>query len=459
MKLNTKQTLLVGLAFMSISAFWQLYDFVVPLVLRDTFLIGDGSSGIIMALDNILALIMLPLFGNLSDRTNTRIGRRMPYILVGTAIAVVTLLAMPAIIRAGTALIEGVYTGELSADVLESDKRTLMIAFIAMLGVLLFAMGTYRSPAVALMPDVTPKALRSKANAIINLMGALGGVITLVMVSSLVRSRNVTVIEQYTDKATDGVVVFNDYSILFYLVAVIMVACVAILFFTIKENKLRVKDDPTDAVTTAGTGTKLPPEMRRSLILILLSVFFWFMGYNAVTTAYSKYFARMWGDVSGAAQCLTIATVGAVVSYIPVGAISSRIGRKRMILIGVTLLAVCFAAAGMVKEFSFIIYILFVLVGFAWASIGVNSYPMVVEISRAGDVGKYTGYYYTFSMAGQIITPILSGQLLQHVGYHTLFPYAAVMVLISLCTMLFVRHGDSKPAKAASALETFDTED
>jgi len=459
MKLNNKQTLLVGLAFMSISAFWQLYDFVVPLVLRDTFLIGDGTSGIIMALDNILALFMLPLFGNLSDRTNTRIGRRMPYILIGTAIAVVTLLAMPAIVRAGTALVEGVYTGKLSAEVLESDKRTLMIAFIAMLGVLLFAMGTYRSPAVALMPDVTPKALRSKANAIINLMGALGGVITLVMVSSLVRSRKVPVIDQFIDKATDGVVTFNDYSILFYLVAVLMVACVAILFVTIKENKLRVKDDPSDGLASAGAGTKLPPEMRRSLILILLSVFFWFMGYNAVTTAYSKYFARMWGDVSGAAQCLTVATVGAVVSYIPVGVISSRIGRKRMILIGVTLLAVCFAAAGLVKEFSFVIYILFVLVGFAWASIGVNSYPMVVEISRAGDVGKYTGYYYTFSMAGQIITPILSGQLLQHVGYHTLFPYAAVMVLIALCTMLFVRHGDSRPAKAASALETFDTED
>lgn len=458
MKLNNKQTLLVGLAFMSISAFWQLYDFVVPLVLRDTFLIGDGASGIIMALDNILALFMLPLFGNLSDRTNTRIGRRMPYILIGTAIAVVTLLAMPAIVRAGTALVESVYTGELSADVLESDKRTLMIVFIAMLGVLLFAMGTYRSPAVALMPDVTPKALRSKANAIINLMGALGGVITLVMVSTLVRSRKVAVIDQFAEKATDGIVIFNDYSLLFCLVAVLMVACVAILFATIKENKLRINDDPADTVA-AVAGGKLPPEMRRSLVLILLSVFFWFMGYNAVTTAYSKYFALMWGDVSGAAQCLTVATVGAVVSYIPVGALSTRIGRKRMILIGVTLLAVCFAAAGLVKEFSFIIYILFVLVGFAWASIGVNSYPMVVEISRAGDVGKYTGYYYTFSMAGQIITPILSGQLLEHIGYHTLFPYAAVMVLIALCTMLFVRHGDSKPAKAASTLETFNSED
>ena len=459
MKLNSKQTLLVGLAFMSISAFWQLYDFVVPLVLRDTFLIGDGASGIIMALDNILALFMLPIFGRLSDRTNTRIGRRMPYILVGTAIAVVTLLAMPAIVRAGTALVEGVFTGELSADLLETDKHTLMIAFIAMLGVLLFAMGTYRSPAVALMPDVTPKALRSKANAIINLMGALGGVITLVIVSSLVRSREINVISEFAARASDGVLVVNDYSILFYLIAVIMVACVAILFVTIKENKLRVTDDPSDTAADTGAGGKLPREMRRSLILILLSVFFWFMGYNAVTTAYSKYFALMWGDVSGAAQCLTVATVGAVVSYIPVGAISSRIGRKKMILIGVSLLAACFVAAGFVKEFSFIIYVLFVLVGFAWASIGVNSYPMVVEISRAGDVGKYTGYYYTFSMAGQIITPILSGQLLEHMGYHTLFPYAAVMVLIAFGTMLFVRHGDSRPVKAASTLETFDMED
>ncbi len=460
MKLNNKRTALVGLAFMSISAFWQLYEFVVPLVLRDTFLMGDGATNFIMSLDNVLALFMLPLFGRLSDRIDTRIGRRMPFILCGTAIVFITLMIAPSIIRAGSALVEGVYTGELSADVLAGDVRKLMIAFVAILGILLFAMGTYRSPAVALMPDVTPKHLRSKGNAIINLMGALGGVIVLVLIQFVGKSHEVSVIEAYSHLAGEnGTVVFNDYSVLFYVIAAVMLVCIAVLFFTIKENKLRVKDDEPAEAVAVNAGEKLPPEMRRSLVLILVSVFFWFMGYNAVTTSYSRYFLAVWGDSAGAAQCLTIATVGAVISYIPVGALSAKIGRKKMILIGVALLAVCFGIAATVQTISVVIYILFITIGFAWAAIGVNSYPMVVEISRAGDVGKYTGYYYTFSMAGQIVTPILSGQLLERVGYHSLFPYAAIMVAVSFCTMLLVKHGDTKPAKAKNAYENFDTED
>ena len=303
MKLNTKRTALVGLAFMSISAFWQLYEFVVPLVLRDTFLMGDATTNFIMSLDNILALFMLPLFGRLSDRIDTRIGRRMPFILFGTAVVVITLFIAPAIVRAGSALVEGVYTGELSADVLKTDVRNLMIGFVAVLGILLFAMGTYRSPAVALMPDVTPKPLRSKGNAIINLMGALGGVIVLVLIQFIGRSKDVTVIADYAEKANEnGVITFNDYSLLFYIIAAVMLICVGVLFFTIKEKKLRVKDEEPAEEINAHAGEKLSPEMRKSLILILLSVFFWFMGYNAVTTSYSRYFLAVWGDSAGAAQ-------------------------------------------------------------------------------------------------------------------------------------------------------------
>ncbi|MBQ8953528.1 MAG: MFS transporter, partial [Clostridia bacterium] len=210
----------------------------------------------------------------------------------------------------------------------------------------------------------------------------------------------------------------------------------------------------------AAGGGKLPPEKMRSLALILCSVALWFMGYNAVTTAYSRYYTAVWGDtVSGAASCLMIATIGAVVSYIPVGVISSKIGRRKMILTGVAILAVCFALAGLVKAFSPAVYALFVIIGFAWAAINVNSYPMVVEISRSGDVGKYTGYYYTFSMAAQIVTPIVSGWLLEHVGYHTLFPYAAGMVALSFVTMLFVKHGDNRPQAAKNLIEHYDVEE
>ena len=437
MKLNYKRTLLVGLAFLSICAFWQLYDNVVPLILKNTFDIPDDIAGVIMALDNVLALFLLPLFGKLSDRTHTRLGRRMPYILGGTLAAVVLMNLLPV-----------------------ADAARSLWLFVVALGLLLLAMGVYRSPAVALMPDVTPKPLRSKGNAIINLMGTLGGVFTLAATGLLV-----------TRDATGR----ENYSALFLAVSILMLAAVVVLLLTIRENRLAREvelqnlatqgEDATqaqaDETPSTGAGfSSLDPALRRSLILILCSVSLWFMGYNAVTTAFTKYVSVQWGyDIKAASQCLMVATVGAVVSYLPVGFLSSCFGRKRVIQAGVLLLAACFGTAALFAQFSPVLYGIFALVGAAWAMINVNSYPMVVEISKSGDVGKYTGYYYTFSMAAQIVTPIVSGWLLEHVGYYTLLPYAAVMVALSFVTISLTRHGDSRPQPPRSRLEAFDAGD
>lgn len=437
MKLNYKRTLLVGLAFLSICAFWQLYDNVVPLILKNTFDIPDDIAGVIMALDNVLALFLLPLFGKLSDRTHTRLGRRMPYILGGTLAAVVLMNLLPV-----------------------ADGARSLWLFVVALGLLLLAMGVYRSPAVALMPDVTPKPLRSKGNAIINLMGTLGGVFTLAATGLLV-----------TRDATGR----ENYSALFLAVSILMLAAVVVLLLTIRENRLAREVElqnlatqgedaaqaQADEAPSTGAGfSSLDPALRRSLILILCSVSLWFMGYNAVTTAFTKYVSVQWGyDIKAASQCLMVATVGAVVSYLPVGFLSSRFGRKRVIQAGVLLLAACFGTAALFAQFSPVLYGIFALVGAAWAMINVNSYPMVVEISKSGDVGKYTGYYYTFSMAAQIVTPIVSGWLLEHVGYYTLLPYAAVMVALSFVTISLTRHGDSRPQPPRSRLEAFDAGD
>ena len=420
MKLNYKRTLLVGFAFLSICAFWQLYDNVIPLILKNTFHMKDSLVGVVMAMDNVLALFLLPLFGKLSDKCHTKLGRRMPFILGGTAAAVILMNILP-----------------------YADNHEKLLLFVIPLGLLLIAMGTYRSPAVALMPDVTPKPLRSKGNAIINLMGALGGVFALAVIRLL-------------PAAAEGA--RANYFPAFTAVAALMALSVLLVYCRVDERALRAEMPPEPEEETA-PGGRLPRELRTSLILILCSVALWYMGYNAVTTAYSKYFTRKWGDLSGAASCLMIATAGAVVSYIPVGMLSSKVGRKKMILLGVCVLTACFALAGTVQTFSPLVYALFVLIGFAWAAINVNSYPMVVEISQSGDVGKYTGYYYTFSMAAQIVTPIASGWLLEHVGYHTLFPYAAAMTGAAFFTMLFVRHGDSRPEAAKSVLEHFDAAD
>lgn len=419
MKLNYRRTALIGLAFLSISAFWQMYDTVIPLILRDTFKLGDSACGVIMAMDNVLALFMLPLFGKLSDQCDTPMGKRLPFILCGTALAVTFTLLMPLANRPGR-----------------------FGVFIVLLGLTLISMGIYRSPAVALMPDLTPKPLRSRANAVINLMGALGGVYSLL------------IIKVFTAETEAG---YQSYAAIFIAVAVLMAIAVAVLLVFVRENKLRALI-PAESEEAASRGETLPKAMKKSLTLILCSVFLWYMGYNAVTTAYSRYFTRMWGNLSGAAGCLMIATVGAIISYIPVGIISAQIGRKRMIMIGVIILAGCFGIAACVRTFNPLVYLLFIMIGFAWAAINVNSYPMVVEISRDSDVGKYTGYYYTFSMAAQIITPVFSGWLLEYVGYYTLFPYAMLMVGAAFFTMLFVRHGDNRPDDRESILEHFDVD-
>lgn len=423
MKLNYKRTIFIGLAFLSISSFWQLYDNIIPLILQNTFRLGETMTGTIMALDNVLALFLLPLFGAFSDRVSTRIGKRTPFIISGTIISVIFMMLIP------------------YAD----TNRNFPLFFIS-LGIVLIAMGTYRSPAVALMPDLTPKPLRSRANSIINLMGAVGAIFTLAMISLLIPK-----------------VANPNYSTVFITVAVLMVVSVIILLLTIKENKLskEVVVDNTESTTENynAQGT-LPKDVKKSLIFLLISVFLWFTAYNAITTAFSRYALKVWGLQGGSfANALMVATGAAILSYIPIGIISSNIGRKKTIIAGIIMLSLSYFCGFLFIEYSPIINVVFAFTGIGWAAINVNSYPMVVEMSRSADIGKYTGLYYTFSMSAQIFTPILSGILLENVSYRTLFPYSVVFSLLSLCTMIFVRHGDSKPPKKKNTLDHFDVED
>ena len=425
MKLNYRRTFFVGLAFLSICAFWQMYDNVIPLILKNTFHLGETWTGVVMAMDNVLALMLLPLFGMLSDKLRTPLGRRTPFILVGTVLAVICMILLPVTDNAGS-----------------------LTGFFIALGAVLLSMGFYRSPAVALMPDLTPKPLRSKANAVINLMGALGGIFTLVMISVLVPKTG-----------------RPDYMPLFLSVAAVMVVAVVALLLTIRENRMAREaaeawPEPEEEPVKTGEKKKLPRPVLRSLLFLLASVFLWFTAYNAVTTAFSRYAEEVWGMQGGGfASCLMVATGVAVVSYLPIGFLSSRFGRKKMILAGILLMCAASVSGIFFGHFSPLLYVVFGLTGVGWASINVNSYPMVVEMGSGADVGKYTGMYYFFSMGAQVFTPIFSGVLLEHISYRTLFPYAAVFSLLSFITMLFVRHGDVKPQKKASVLENFDVDD
>lgn len=571
MKLNYKRTLLVGFAFFLICAFWQAYDAIVPLMLTNKFGLSQGASGIIMSLDNILALFMLPLFGALSDKSRSRFGKRTPFILIGTICAIVCFVSLTFVDQAQlnkvktdkqalwnyantmtvenkendsvidasaeTSIVLRDYAARLfyntDYDSLTADKQAelvqkyanlgydsvytydketktyavydskadvpdglrskntyvalvssaenlfahnvtatspwTLVLFIVLLLMTLISMAVFRSPAVALMPDVTVKPLRSKANAIINLMGTAGGILVLLLGMVFGTGKVQNQMMPYT----------------WYVAAVcgIMAVALAVFILTVREPAWNAEmletqakldeDNPeerdetvvevadqenlnevADVPQSKSVSNKLSKDKLTSLILILASVALWFIGYNAITSKYSVYAVNELNKDYN--TTLLIAQAAAVVAYIPVGMIASKLGRKRTILIGIALLTAAFFGAIFVTASSptWLLIVLFALAGIAWATINVNSFPMVVELAKGSTIGKYTGYYYTASMAAQIVTPILSGYLMQAFGtMRILFPYGTIFVALSFVTMLFVKHGDSKPDKPKDKME------
>ena len=515
MKLNYKRTILVGFAFFLISAFWQAYDATIPVILTNKFGMSQTWSGVIMALDNVLAVFMLPLFGAISDKCASRYGKRTPFITVGTILAALALVGLsftdnaqlnnlgkvaaiddPASMqvlyeaKADTELItpEGdvfvlseVFTEEeftsitckitdpetgktvtnpdytnyvaparqsYAAGVTQSNSGTLIL-FVVLLLIVLVAMATFRSPAVALMPDVTMKPLRSKANAIINLMGTAGGILVLVlgMVFSTSAVQNALM----------------SYTVYYGVIAALMLTSLLIFLLTVREPKWAAEmaaDSIRYGVEEEDAGEKrgLTGSEKRSLLLILASIALWYFGYNAVTSKYAVYAGNILDKDYNTTMLL--AQAAAIIAYIPAGNVASRIGRKKTILGGVVMLCAAFTVAGFMRVESptWMMNLMFILAGIAWATINVNSFPMVVEMCSGADIGRYTGFYYTASMSAQIATPMLSGFLMDKLGMTVLFPYAAVFVALAFVTMFLVKHGDSMVA-AKRGLEALDIDD
>ena len=464
MTLNYKRTILVGFAFFLISAFWQAYDAIVPLILTNHFGLMETASGVIMSLDNILAVFMLPLFGALSDKVNTKFGKRTPFIVIGTLLSVASFVVLSFIDgyqllrveEAGIpALREALSNGEDLSEIISKtfeitkENPTPLILFIVTLLVVLVSMATFRSPAVALMPDVTVKPLRSKGNAIINLMGTGGAIIVLGFGIVFATSKNLYM--EYTP----------------YVLATCAVMLIGLIVFviTVKEKKwAKEMQDETvrlhlDSLTKEdGEERKLTRVEIKSLLLILASVALWYIGYNSITSKYSVYATNVLNfDYN---LTLIVAQAAAIVSYIPVGILSSRFGRKKMILAGIIMLASAFFIGNFINSTSpeLVMYPIFALAGIGWATINVNSFPMVVELARGSEVGKYTGYYYTASMTAQIVAPIISGALYDIFTMRSVFfAFGTLFVVLSFVTMLFVKRGDVIPERKG-ALESFDVD-
>jgi len=521
MKLNYKRTVLVGFAFFLICAFWQVYDVTIAMTLTSKFGLSQTASGVVMALDNILALFMLPLFGGISDRCKSKSGRRTPFIRTGTILAVAFLMLLSLADNAQLRNIEA-YTGindpvtmeriydeqcdavlktpegvpfkladiytreefaQLTTDSTTTERNTFgrevevnlytrhvvparqacasavtaenpmtLVLFLGILLMLLISMATFRTPAVALMPDVTIKPLRSKANAVINLMGNAGGIIVLALGSVLAIS-----------KVSNA---YMSYTTVYAIVGGIMLTALAIFLLTVKEPKwvaqmqvesVRLGLDKAEEVTSHST-KKLSKAELRSLVFLLASIVLWFFGYNAITSKYTVYAQNVLDK--DATTTLLLANVAAIVSYLPVGMVASKLGRKKTILAGVAMLFTAFLGGCFMTASSpsWLMTGMFILAGVAWATINVNSFPMVVEMCSGADVGKYTGYYYTASMAAQSLTPTVSGIFMDKIAMTSLFPYAAIFVGLAFFTMLMVKHGDSK-VEAKRGLEALDIDD
>ena len=516
MKLNNKRTILVGFAFFLICAFWQAYDATIPVILTNKFGMSQTASGIIMALDNILAVFMLPIFGALSDKCRSKHGKRTPFITIGTTIAAIALVSLAFVdnaqlqnltdvsaidepaalsvvydrqkdatlqtpegeefvlgqvfdredfasittqiqLASGKTIINPDYTNyvvparQACAAQATAAQPAYLYMFIALLLAVLIAMAIFRSPAVALMPDVTIKPLRSKANAIINLMGTAGGILVLVL--GMV----------FATSAVHNAMM--NYFVYYGIIAAIMLLALTVFLLTVRETRwtkemqeesirLGIEESEEDS----GEKRRLSKAEMRSMLLILLSIALWYIGYNAVTSKYSLYASSVLGmDYN---TTLLLAQGAAIISYIPAGMVASKIGRKKTILAGVVMLTAAFAIAAFMRAGSSVLLmnVLFALAGIGWATINVNSFPMVVEMCSGADIGKYTGYYYTASMAAQIVTPIFSGYLMDQMGMVVLFPYAAIFVALAFVTMVFVRHGDTKIV-AKKGLKALDIED
>ena len=470
-KLNLKRTFLIGFAFFGILLLWQVYDSWCPPLLTELFKNSFGVTnerevqylvGIMMAIDNLAALILLPIFGRLSDKTHTRIGKRMPYILVGTFVCAVAFPFMPIFFHYNN-----------------------VAGFIAMMVIVVIFMMMYRNPAVALMPDLTPKPLRSKANGIINIMGYIGGLFATIVGIVFVLSEYLgTKIDKVTGLPAEHTWAYNNIWALelpFLIASVLMVISAVVLFFTVKENKVEeeIADELRRGEEMSATEDKVDDDkpMTRAnkimLFLILGAEFFWFMADNGIGTFMSNYTIYYLGASTASNMVNTImGGVGSVIGFAIGGFIAAKIGRKWTIFSGLGLSLLSYivwiigtftflkGAAGS-GDFPKIIWAIWFIKGFGMSLVHLNSFPMVVELCNSKKIGAFTGYYYAASMAAQTITPVALGSLLliESFNWGYLPVYAAVCLVISLVIFFFVKSIKSEKVKNATGLEALGQDD
>lgn len=481
MKLNYGKTILTGFGFLATSIAWAIYDPYITKILNHLlnasatitgwstalverfptlvrFAEAQGESvtlegggftlvplfiGIIMTFDNIFGVIFQPTFGKLSDNCHSKLGKRRPFIVFGAPISAVLFFLIP---------IAAVYVGSLP----------LTMCFIILF---VFVMSLWRAPVVALMPDLTPPELRSEGNAVINLMGGLGGLIGMVagtIVTVIFKARGVAITAENEEQI---------YPYVFLIGAVVMIIGMLVLLFFVKEQDSRIevkaqrnqasqeKSDKAAAkarkkAERAAAKAALSKGERKSLIFMLMGLFFLFCGTNAIQTYFSLFAAEILGKTTSEATIMmAVFAICSAAAALPAGKCGKKFGRKKTILVGLAVFMVVFALYVATRSFA-LIWVALVLGGAANMFITVNTLPLVLEIGGLDKVGTFTGYYYTATFSAQIASPILYGVIRMLSGtYMSLFWYAPVVFVLSILCILFVKHGEAIPQAVIDKIE------
>ncbi len=405
MKLDIGKTLLLGFGFFGVSIIWAIHDSYVPVFLGKDFALDASLVGTILTVNTILVFLIQPGIGSLSDRIRTPIGRRMPFILIFAPLAALGFAILPTLVQ-----------------------PTLLGVFVAVLVLTIIALAMFRTPVIALMPDITPSQFRSQANGLINLMGGIGAIIAF----------------------AGGAALFKlNPAYPFWAAAILVVLGCGIVLWKIREPKdstIQAAESRPGLIASLQT---ILGEREKSALLLLLAIFAWFVGYNAVSKFFTLYgVMALKMDASQASFLLTFLALMFVIFAVPSGFIAGKFGRRKTILIGITMVGVLALLIRVLpvglQTSGIFLPLLLALIGIGWALININSLPMVVDIAPQTELATYTGLYYFASTSAAVLGPFIAGLLIDALGkdYGVIFAIAAVMFAIAFLFMLGVRRGE-----------------
>jgi MFS family permease len=412
MKLNYGKTFLLGFGFFGVSVIWGVYNAFVPLFLANKFDLAPAWIGFFMTLDNIAALLIQPPVGAWSDKLRTPLGRRMPFILIGAPIGALAFGLIP--------------------------LAAVLPLFVACTTTLLLSMAFWRTPVVALMPDITPSKFRSQANGIINFMGGVGAIISFLGGAALYKI---------------------NPSFPFWMGSGLVIISSLLLIIFIKEPKVYEEVEKQPGMLESLKSVWKDPD--KSALRILLAIFFWFIGYSAIEAFFSLYANKHLGlEEADGARLLGQLSLIFVIFALPAGYIGAKIGRRVTISLGLIIMAGCttimyfMSPAILTLELTKlpvlgvvpVVGVILMLAGAGWALININSLPMVVDMTTDGRIGTYTGLYYLFSTLSAIVGPNMNGWIVQLSGlnYNAIMIVSPVLMLVAFILMLGVKRGEAK---------------